>query len=400
MHAHAHPVYMARKNLSEIAHYAELALSFLEATGEALPQWVFFKISAVRTHMKDVGHFIRYESHQDRAHRKGENSEERRYSGKSDADFAHKMLRQIIEYAEATDGILATIDHRIPQWVDHKLSICSEYMDCVGHFLEDEAAHGRRYAGPAWNTEAGQLGIERGHRLQQSMHRGESQERRYAAATTRRPERPPEPGRETRPLPAKIGEAGESPSGKVGKTVRHVAGGRIAIIDDGNAPYGAAVGGGNMNKSRPPEDFMPSLRMKVPNRMGRQNRMLHRQPPEAAQPEGTKRRYEPEDFEPQRRRYGVPGFSYGEPGWAGAGGVAQRPLGAVRGPRAAQTYGSLGYASMGDGSMDMAVRGGRRMAGRNETGQWGGIVINATQPAAYASGLRGRRFRKMLKKGG
>lgn len=66
------------------------------------------------------------------------------------------------------------------------------------------------------------------------------------------------------------------------------------------------------------------------------------------------------------RVFGVPGIPPGTPGWAGNAGVAQSPH-PVRGSRsggpppdgAVQTYGSLGYASMGDGSMDMAVRGAR-----------------------------------------
>ena len=61
------------------------------------------------------------------------------------------------------------------------------------------------------------------------------------------------------------------------------------------------------------------------------------------------------------KRYGVPGIPFPQPGWAGNAGVAQMPRpGASAAPRAAETYGSLGYASMGDGSMDMAIRGSRR----------------------------------------
>ena len=73
------------------------------------------------------------------------------------------------------------------------------------------------------------------------------------------------------------------------------------------------------------------------------------------------------------RRFGVPGHAAGTPGWAGAAGVAQKahpgPGGCMRGARnkkglrqgsgAAHAYGSLGYASMGDGSMDMATDGRR-----------------------------------------
>lgn len=72
------------------------------------------------------------------------------------------------------------------------------------------------------------------------------------------------------------------------------------------------------------------------------------------------------------RRFGVPGFAPGQPGWAGAGGVAQIPY-PKRGMRrlsssgpGVETYGSLGYGSMGDGSMDMAVRGSRSYSGNGE----------------------------------
>jgi hypothetical protein len=92
---------------------------------------------------------------------------------------------------------------------------------------------------------------------------------------------------------------------------------------------------------------------------------------------------------PEGVQFGVPGIPFPRPGWAGQAGIAQSPhptrgaaapvdrtfgpglsagqggvqsfRGGGGGPRAVQTYGSLGYASMGDGSMDMAVRqGGRR----------------------------------------
>lgn len=402
MHAHAHPIYMARKNLSEIAHYADLSLSLLDSEGERLPQWLFYKISAVRTHMKDVGHFLRYESHIDRTERKTKRVDEReRKYGATHPSLAPKMLEQILEYALASDEILAGVEHRLPQWVDHKLSICAEYMDCVGHCLEHEAGEGRRYSGPTWNTQAGRIGIKRGFELQGAMHRGE--ERRYAAST-RRPERPPEPGRETLP-PAALTEA-RHPSVITAVSLSEPGpGDTIQLITTEDDFGGAAVGGANMNKSRPPEDFMPGLRMHIyENRMARRNRMLHRQPPEAHQPQGV------------RRRYGVPGFVYGEPGWAGQGGVQTFPPGSAR-PRAVQTYGSLGYASMGDGSMDMARRGGRRYAGSMgqmqnikgsiaQTPQMRGRPLPADYdagsvkhaPAALAS--RGRKYRKLKKNGG
>jgi len=57
------------------------------------------------------------------------------------------------------------------------------------------------------------------------------------------------------------------------------------------------------------------------------------------------------------RRYGVPGFVYGEPGWAGQGGVqpgGRAGLGRGGDPLP-HNYGSLGYGSMGIGSMDRAT---------------------------------------------
>lgn len=75
------------------------------------------------------------------------------------------------------------------------------------------------------------------------------------------------------------------------------------------------------------------------------------------------------------RRFGVPGIPYPEPGWAGQAGIAQMPyLGAAGcggrskhvGDGMVQTYGSLGYASMGSGSMDAAIRGARFAATHNK----------------------------------
>ena len=55
-------------------------------------------------------------------------------------------------------------------------------------------------------------------------------------------------------------------------------------------------------------------------------------------------------FGGQDRTFG-PGLSAGQAGVQTLGGAGKR------GRMAVQTYGSLGYASMGDGSMDMAIRG-------------------------------------------
>jgi len=57
------------------------------------------------------------------------------------------------------------------------------------------------------------------------------------------------------------------------------------------------------------------------------------------------------------RRYGVPGFVYCEPGWAGQAGVQPGGrAGLMRGgDPLPHNYGSMGYGSMGIGSMDMAT---------------------------------------------
>ena len=91
--------------------------------------------------------------------------------------------------------------------------------------------------------------------------------------------------------------------------------------------------------------MFPPNRMLEDNRMGKWHRM---------------------EGEPTGRQFGTP-----PPGWAGNGGVAQVSLAVARGgeregPRAVQTYGSLGYASMGDGSMDMAARSGGRTFAQTE----------------------------------
>jgi len=84
--------------------------------------------------------------------------------------------------------------------------------------------------------------------------------------------------------------------------------------------------------------------------MTRRNGRHHKRGPRANasglathQPDGHR-------FAGQDRTFG-PGLSAGQAGVQTLGGAGKR------GPMAVQTYGSLGYASMGDGSMDMAIRG-------------------------------------------
>jgi len=134
--------------------------------------------------------------------------------------------------------------------------------------------------------------------------------------------------------------------------------------------------------------FMPPNRMLENNRMTLWQRML-------GQDTG--------------RRFGVPGFVAGEPGWAGQAGVAQKPhptrrmraaprdptfgpglsagQGGVQtfagggGRPGVETYGSLGYGSMGDGSMDMAVRGARFSSTKPREGKMFQTKANKKKPA-------------------
>jgi len=184
----------------------------------------------------------------------------------------------------------------------------------------------------------------------------ESGSRRYSQA------HPDRPDPSSQPIPATTASlsipATKHPAGIPGRpTVLYQSGYGSAMV---HGPAPTAVY--SMEPSHM-EYTMPPNRMLEPNRQGEQSRMLWHQ---------------------TGRRFGVPGIPAGQPGWAGAGGVAQIPhpsrgmrrspdrtfgpglsagQGGVQtfggrggGPAAVQTYGSLGYASMGDGSMDMAVR--------------------------------------------
>jgi hypothetical protein len=192
-------------------------------------------------------------------------------------------------------------------------------------------------------------------------------ERPSIPASTTRPLPPPT---NTRPLPPATLDpstpipADIHPAGKPGKPGVIYQPGYGSMMALGPAPTTPE----NMAPSQM-EQTMPPSRMLEAHRQGLQHRQLWQQ---------------------TGRRFGVPGFVAGQPGWAGAGGVAQIPhprsgmrrapdrtfgagfsagQGGVQtwpggGPMAVQTYGSLGYASMGDGSMDMAARGSiRRYSG-------------------------------------
>jgi hypothetical protein len=269
--------HMLRQNLYDIELYARKSLDALERGVDVIPDWIHHKIATARTHMKDTGHFVRYEAHMGR-----------RYSGDKN-EMCRGALMNIREYAQAIAKALEKGKQPLPEWAQNKLAVSAEYMDCVGHYLENRG-EGRVYSGPAWQTQQFQKEY-RGRRI-------------YA------------------------------------QTIEKVFEGRGV----------AAIGG--VRWVPPPA---------VPGREYSMNRSY--EDPRVAQ-----------QRELQARRYGVPGYAPGTPGWAGAGGVAQKPHpgpgGCIRGGRnkkglkrgmgAQHTYGSMGYGSMGDGSMDLAT-GGERM---------------------------------------
>lgn len=269
------PGHLIRKNLYEIDLYARKGMEAFQRGIDVVPAWLHHKIATARAHMKDVGHFIRYEAH-----------EGRRYSGKQMHELCLLDLKNIAEYAGLVDRSLQRGQQNLPDWAQHKLSIVAEYMDCVGHYLEARS-EGRRYSYPAWQTQEFQMDYK--------GPRAYAQTKEY-------------------------------------DTERSVA----------------AIGG---------------VRWVAPPAL------------------------------PGERRYGVPGHPYGTPGWAGQGGVAQRPLAVIRGARNKRglkqmphVYGSEGYGSMGDGSMDLAT-GGERMRRYAICPSCGdhAVVIEEQEGRSYAS---------------
>jgi hypothetical protein len=428
-------VAMYRRLLESIAHYSQKMLERLEYGAGDLPQWTNDLISESRTHIADVTHFLRGQSSQ--GIRYGQAKHGRAY-------MATANLRQIHEYANECLSLMQKGAGHFPAWVENKISVVAEYMDLIGHWLENEGVEGRKYGhrapGSPLPGDAGDEAFYRGradgitgvHRNPYSpndfrrgvyeqgfqysygnrsfaepprpargdgMGRGRGRRRRHRRhgvhlfpywnvphhersysqtrpsgepdrprpdrprpgipATTARPLPPATPD-PSEPVPADLHPAGIP--GKPGVVYQPGYGSRMAL---GPAPTTPE----NMAPSQM-EQTMPPSRMLEAHRQGLQHRQLWQQ---------------------TGRRFGVPGFAPGEPGWAGAGGVAQIPRpnrglrrasnrsfgpgfsagqGGVQtwpvggGPMAVQTYGSLGYASMGDGSMDMAARGSiRRYSG-------------------------------------
>ena len=261
-----------RQNLYDIDLYARKSLDSLERGVDVIPDWVHHKIATARTHMKDAGHFVRYQDH------KG-----RRYSGDKNG-MCRGALENISEYAQLISKTLEKGKRPLPEWAANKLAIAAEYMDSVGHYLE-RRVEGRSYSGPAWQTQEFQKNYG-GRRIY-----AETIEKVY----------------ETRGVAAVGGVRWVPPPAEPGQPYR------------GQRP-----------------DLTPS---------GRRRHV---------RPRGVDRG--------TGRRFGVPGHAPGTPGWAGAGGIAQAPTPGRRGGQEAlpHAYGSLGYASMGDGSMDMATDGVRR----------------------------------------
>ena len=129
-------VQMYRRLLESISYYSNKALDLLQSESGDLPQWANDIISATRTHIKDVTHFLR-----------GQGRRGIRYGGleaHGRAYMATKNLSEILEYANESLSHL-TGHGLIPAWAENKISICAEYMDLIGHWLENELAEGRRY---------------------------------------------------------------------------------------------------------------------------------------------------------------------------------------------------------------------------------------------------------------
>jgi len=156
-------VQMYRSLLQSIADYSQECLGILEQGAGDLPQWTNDIISRTRAWMKDVTHFLRGQDN--RGVRYGSDYHGRAY-------MATKNLREIHEYALESLSYM-TGDGILPPWVEKKISVCEEYMDLVGHWLENEYVEGRRY-GSYLNPVPGDAGDEAYYRGQAAGIRGES----------------------------------------------------------------------------------------------------------------------------------------------------------------------------------------------------------------------------------
>jgi len=118
-----------------------------------------------------------------------------------------------------------------------------------------------------------------------------------------------------------------NPKGQVTSNYRET--GEPARIFHDKDQIGYRPGTPDMAYAPPHGELMPPNRHVERSRMSLGHRMLR-----------TKGgRYDsPSVADSAGRRFGVPGYSYGQPGWAGQGGVAQRPLGAIRRRRLPNAY--------------------------------------------------------------
>lgn len=139
--------------LESVSYYSKKALSFLQDSAGDLPQWTSDVLSSVRTHIKDVTHFLRGQSNH--GIRYGSDG----YHGR--AYMAWKNLREISNYADESLSYMQEGAGIFPAWVENKISICAEYMDSIGHWLENEMSEARRYGSPAIGA-AGDEALYRG----------------------------------------------------------------------------------------------------------------------------------------------------------------------------------------------------------------------------------------------
>lgn len=141
---------MYRRLLESVSHYSKKSLGLLESGAGDLPQWTNDVLSATRTHLKDVTHFLRGQA--DHGIRYGGDPHGRAY-------MATKNLREVSEYADEALSHMKESAGHFPAWVENKISICAEYMDLIGHWLENESVEGRKY-GTYLNPVPGDAGDE------------------------------------------------------------------------------------------------------------------------------------------------------------------------------------------------------------------------------------------------
>jgi len=127
---------MYRRLLESIAMYSQKMLDLLEYGAGDFPQWTNDLISESRTHIADVTHFLRGQANE--GIRYGQANHGRAY-------MATANLRQIHQYAKECLGLMTQGAGHFPAWVEYKISVVAEYMDLIGHWLENEGAEGRQY---------------------------------------------------------------------------------------------------------------------------------------------------------------------------------------------------------------------------------------------------------------